>query len=169
MRCHQHDPRGHAASAGEESARFRQVDKAGRSEPGGQSRTCIRDARGYLSTAMSYGRAVSDLNRLIGQSGASGGRVRLALSDYQHSERSPVRAADLLRASEEYEDNPFTNTSQKEFRYPAPWSCTWPEIAGVSLNYLSQALTAFSDYGFYQGQGANGGGSDGSGEGASSP
>ena len=61
----------------------------------------VRSVPGYLDLQR-YKRAVFDLNRLIGKSAQSGGPVRLSLSDYQHSELSPVRAMDLLRAAEKY-------------------------------------------------------------------
>jgi len=66
----------------------------------------VRSVPGYLDLQR-YKRAVFDLNRFIGKSAQSGGSVRLSLSDYQHSELSTVRATDLLRAAEKYQENPF--------------------------------------------------------------
>jgi radical SAM superfamily enzyme YgiQ (UPF0313 family) len=72
--------------------------------------------------------------------------VRLTLSDYQHSELSPVRSSDLLRAAERYEENPFHEYFSKRIRDSLETHS--PEVVGVSLNFLSQALTAFSVIGF---------------------
>jgi len=105
----------------------------------------IRSGQGYLDLQR-YKRVVADLNRLIGKAGETLGPVRLTLSDYQHSEFSPVCSMDLLRAAERYEENPFHEYfSKRILRFMELHS---PEVVGVSLNYLSQALTAFSIIGF---------------------
>jgi radical SAM superfamily enzyme YgiQ (UPF0313 family) len=100
---------------------------------------------GYLDLQR-YKRAVFDLNRLIGKSAESGGPVRLSLSNYQHSELSAVRAMDLLRAAEKYQENPFYEYFSK--RISNALELHSPDVVGVSLNYLSQALTAFAIIGF---------------------
>ena len=53
-----------------------------------------------------YRRAIEDLNRLLEMTTRTG-RVRLGLANYQHEELSPARSADLIRAAENPEDNPF--------------------------------------------------------------
>ncbi len=105
----------------------------------------VRSVPGYLDL-QHYKRAVFDLNRLIGKSAQSGGPVRLSLSNYQHSELSPVRALDLLRAAEKYQENPFHEYFSK--RICDALELHSPDVIGVSLNYLSQALTAFAIIGF---------------------
>lgn len=105
----------------------------------------IRSMRGYRDLQR-YKRAVSDLTRLIGKSAESGGRVRLTLSDFKHSDFSPVRSIDLLRAAQQYEDNPFHEYFST--RLSRALEIHSPDVVGVSLNYLSQALTAFSMIGF---------------------
>ena len=105
----------------------------------------VRSMPGYLDLQR-YKRAVFDLNRLIGKSTQSGGPVRLSLSNYQHSELSPVRAMDLLRAAEKYQENPFHEYFSK--RISDALELHSPDVVGVSLNYLSQALTAFAIIGF---------------------
>jgi hypothetical protein len=88
-----------------------------------------------------YRRAVADLNRLLAMAARPYG-VRLSLADYEDDRLSPVRSADLLAAAAEPGRNPFY-----------PWFCErLPEVlaetpaaaVGFSLNYLSQALTAFA-------------------------
>ncbi len=105
----------------------------------------IRSVHGYIDLQR-YKRAVSDLNRLIGKSAESVAAVRLTLSNYQHSELSPVRAMDLLRAAQRYEENPFHEYFSK--RISQAIELHSPDAVGVSLNYLSQALAAFSIIGF---------------------
>ena len=105
----------------------------------------IRSKKGYLDPTR-YKRAVSDLNRLIAKSAEIGSRVRLTLSDYRHIELSPVRSADLLRAAERYEDDPFHGYFSK--RIPQAIELHSPGLVGISLNYLSQALPAFAIAGF---------------------
>ncbi|MGA2937084.1 MAG: radical SAM protein [Syntrophobacteraceae bacterium] len=105
----------------------------------------VRSVPGYLDLQR-YKRAVFDLNRLIGKSAESGGTVRLSLSNYQHSELSAVRAMDLLRAAEKYQENPFYEYFSK--RISNALELHSPDAVGLSLNYLSQALTAFAIIGF---------------------
>ncbi len=92
-----------------------------------------------------YRRAIKDLNRLLDISARSN-RVRLGLANYEHEEFSPMRSADLFRAAENPEENPFypyfrrrlTDLLKKE----------QPSMIGFSLNYLSQALCTFAMLGF---------------------
>jgi hypothetical protein len=105
----------------------------------------IRSEQGYLDLER-YKRAVSDLNRLIGKSGNSLAPVRLTLSDYQHPELSPVRSMDLLRAAQCCEENPFYEYFSKRIAEAIEFHS--PDPVGISLNYLSQALTAFAIAGF---------------------
>lgn len=90
-----------------------------------------------------YRRAVSDLNRLLAVAGANRGAT-IGLADYQQAGRSPLSSVDLLAAAKNPEDNPFF-----------PWfSARLPEllagtrVVGLSLNYLSQALSTFALAGF---------------------
>lgn len=86
-----------------------------------------------------YRRAVSDLNRLLAKAGEAYGAT-VSLADYQQAGLSPLSSADLLTAATAPERNPFS-----------PWfSARLPErlrgvaVVGLSLNYLSQALTTFA-------------------------
>jgi radical SAM superfamily enzyme YgiQ (UPF0313 family) len=83
---------------------------------------------------------------LIGKSGENGGGIQINLSNYRDSRLSAVRARDLLRAAEEFENNVFHEYFSK--RISRTLELHSPDVIGVSLNYLSQALTAFSIIGF---------------------
>jgi hypothetical protein len=104
----------------------------------------LRDPRTYLSPGR-YVRAVSDLNRLLSVS-VEGSGATLGLADYQHPHLSPLRSADLLRAAERPEADPF-------YPYFGPRLDGLAEHSGFrtigfSLNYLSQALTCFAMIGY---------------------
>jgi hypothetical protein len=86
-----------------------------------------------------------DMNRVLEKSLESAG-VRVSLSNYLDESLSPIRSHDLIRAAEEPEKNPF-------YPYFQDWlvpqsSATTDEWVGFSINYLSQALTAFSMIGY---------------------
>jgi hypothetical protein len=105
----------------------------------------IRSAQSRLNFDR-YKRAVSDLNRLLGQSAQSSGPARLTLSNYQDSSLSPVRSADLVKAAEKYDTNPFYPYFSN--RISNAIELFSPSVVGISLNFLSQALSAFSMIGF---------------------
>lgn len=104
----------------------------------------IRSPKGYLNFER-YKRTVADLNRLLEKSADNGG-VRLSLSNYHDGTLSPVRSGDLLRAAAEYERNPFFPYFSR--RLTEAIERERPDIAGFSVNYLSQALSAFAMMGF---------------------
>jgi hypothetical protein len=100
--------------------------------------------RDIYSNIDRYKRAVMDVNRILEHAAGSG--TRLSLVDYYHPNLSPVKSSNLIYAAEHPEENPF-------FPY---FSTRLPELvvseeintAGFSINYLSQALTAFAMIGF---------------------
>ena len=92
-----------------------------------------------------YRRCVSDVNRLIAWRGRQAG-LSLSLADYQDPRYSPLRSEDLLRAACEHESNPFHLWFSR--RIEALVETNNPAVAGISLNYLSQALCAFAMIGF---------------------
>lgn len=102
----------------------------------------LRDAKIYLNPDR-YQRAVSDLNRLLAVSSRQQSAVA-GLSDYQHSSLSPLRSADLIAAAAQPELNPF----YPYFCLRLPEMLDGISIIGVSLNYLSQALSAFAMIGY---------------------
>ena len=96
-----------------------------------------------------YKRAVMDTNRVLHMAGLEFDAA-LSLSNYGSPALSPVRSADLIRAAEQFESNPFHSIfsatlldlfDQRE-----------PAIVGVSINFMSQALCAFAMIGFIRKQ-----------------
>jgi hypothetical protein len=113
-----------------------------------------------------YRRAVMDVNRVLEMSGSHEG-VAVSLVDYQDRKLSPVRSADLIEAAEHPERNPFypwfsrrlaelpgasgspqSRGGREEIKSAPPGKGRSNSIVGFSLNYLSQALCAFSMIGF---------------------
>ena len=88
-----------------------------------------------------YRRAVADVNRLLAVAARPYG-VRLSLTDYEADALSPVRSADLLRAAAAPESNPFHGWFRE--RLSEILAETDVSHIGFSINYLSQALTAFA-------------------------
>jgi hypothetical protein len=94
-----------------------------------------------------YRRAVSDLNRLLAKAVEATGAT-IGLADYQQAGLSPLRSADLLAAAEHPEGNPlFPWFSQR-----LPPLLAESRVVGLSLNYLSQALSSFAMLGFIRRQ-----------------
>ncbi len=91
-----------------------------------------------------YKRAVRDIGRVLGMVSPSGAAVGIV--NYEHQGLSPLKSGDLLAAAERPELNPF-------YPYFGPrlkglFREKEPTVVGMSLNYLSQALCAFSIVGF---------------------
>jgi radical SAM superfamily enzyme YgiQ (UPF0313 family) len=82
-----------------------------------------------------------DIHRVLEKSLESAG-VRVSLNNYRDENLSPLRSNDLIRAAEEPEKNPFYPYFQ-DWLHPQSSAITNEQV-GLSLNYLSQALTAFS-------------------------
>jgi radical SAM superfamily enzyme YgiQ (UPF0313 family) len=128
--------------------------------------TALRDPQTYRSFDR-YSRAVKDVNRVLAVSAKESGIV-LGLADYQNQHLSPLRSADLIAAAEHPERNPFypyfkkripevieetyvaqRRKERKEKHGQRESGKTDPiRLVGFSLNYLSQALCAFSMIGF---------------------
>lgn len=102
----------------------------------------LRDINTYLSPDR-YRRAVSDLNRALAITAVDNG-VTIGLADYQHSNLSPLRSADLLAAAREPELNPFFHY----FSQRLPDLLDGVGTVGFSLNYLSQGLCTFAMIGY---------------------
>jgi|WetSurMetagenome_2_1015567.scaffolds.fasta_scaffold07284_4 radical SAM superfamily enzyme YgiQ (UPF0313 family) len=99
-----------------------------------------------------YTRAVMDIHRVLGKSLESTG-VRVSLSDYQDENLFPIKSGDLIRAAEEPDKNPF-------YPYFRDWlipqsSVAHDGYAGFSLNFLSQAITAFAMIGYLKKENPN--------------
>ncbi len=107
----------------------------------------LKDPRTYRSIDR-YSRAVSDLNRALADAG--GGRTNLSLTDYHDPALSPLKSEDLLKAAASPEDSPFFPYFSARLRGLVKQEGI--AFAGFSLNYLSQALTAFAMIGFLKGE-----------------
>jgi hypothetical protein len=100
----------------------------------------LRTPAGY-DNADRYRRAVLDVNRVLGKS-TRGSSAQVSLANYSDSGLSPIRSGDLLRAAENPEGNPFCIHLSERIR--GLLNDESPGAVGFSLNYLSQALSAFS-------------------------
>jgi len=92
-----------------------------------------------------YKRAVNDLNRVIFLSGRKSG-AHISLSNYTSPDLLPVRSRDLLRSAHEFSGNPFFPAVSKGLSRML--SHRMPDIVGISVNFMSQALCAFAMAGF---------------------
>lgn len=104
----------------------------------------LRDAATYRSGDR-YRRAVHDVNRVLALSSPDSGAT-VGLADYRHATLSPLRSSDLIAASERPELNPFYPYFRE--RLPGVLGQGTTGMVGISLNYLSQALSAFAMIGF---------------------
>jgi hypothetical protein len=110
----------------------------------GRNLTALRSA-GLYSNVDRYKRAVLDVNRVLALAGREQGTL-LTLADYKDAALSPLSSTDLLQAAEFPERNPFFPWFSQ--RLPALVEQQHPSFVGLSLNYLSQALTTFAMAGF---------------------
>jgi hypothetical protein len=92
-----------------------------------------------------YKRAAMDVNRIL-EFAAAGSGTRLSLVDYYHPDLSPVKSRDLIYAAEHPEENPFY--PYFSMRLSGLIKNEGIQTTGFSINYLSQALTAFAMIGF---------------------
>ena len=88
-----------------------------------------------------YRRALASVNRLLAVAAEPFG-VRLSLSDYEADSLSPLRSVDLLKAAAMPDASPFHVWFRE--RFPRILEETPVSHVGFSVNYLSQALTAFA-------------------------
>ncbi len=95
-----------------------------------------------------YKRAVIDLNHVV-ETALNNSSI-VSLSDYRHKELSPLRSADLIRAAENPELNPYYPYFRK--RLPVVIQQESSTMIGFSLNYLSQAVCTFAMIGFLKQQ-----------------
>jgi len=103
----------------------------------------LRDPGGYRKAA-EYRRAVSDLNRILEIASPPG--TRADLSNYRDETLSPLRSRDLLLSAAEPERNAFYPYFRG--RLDEEIHGKGIRLVGFSLNYLSQALTAFAMAGY---------------------
>ncbi|MBI5074940.1 MAG: radical SAM protein [Nitrospirae bacterium] len=105
--------------------------------------SALRDPRLYRHPDR-YKRAVKDISRVLSATSPAG--VTAGLADYSDLALSPVRSRDLLAAADRPELNPFYPYFSSRLR--ELFDKKAPSAAGISLNYLSQALCTFSMIGF---------------------
>jgi len=103
----------------------------------------LRNPQAYQSPDQ-YRRAVKDVNRVLETSAKAYGAV-VGLADYHHQHLSPVRSADLIFAAEHYEQNAFYPWFNKRL---TELLAEGESVVGFSINYLSQALSAFAMIGY---------------------
>lgn len=92
-----------------------------------------------------YRRVVSDLSRVLSVNGKQSG-CELSLTDFSEPRWSPLASADLLEYAEHFTENhfyarfgPLLTAVLEEYQ---------PDSVGLSLSFLSQALTGFAVMGF---------------------
>ena len=88
-----------------------------------------------------YRRVVGEINRVL-DGAARSQAVQISLANYQDPSRSPLRSSDLIEAAERPEKNPFYPYFME--RLEGLFDDEEPSLVGISLNYLSQSLPAFS-------------------------
>lgn len=88
-----------------------------------------------------YTRAVKDVNRIL-EKALQPSAVMVSLNNCQDMVLSPLKSRDLIRAAEEPRENPFYGYFQD--RLMPRLSNASDNYIGLSINFLSQALTAFS-------------------------
>ncbi len=103
----------------------------------------LRNPELYKNTAR-YQKAVNELNRLLEIAGPKG--LLLNLANYQDKKLSPLKSRDLLQCA----NRPQANVFYEYFsvRLEGMLAEDKPAMVGFSINYLSQALTAFAMIGF---------------------
>ena len=103
----------------------------------------LRDPAGYESPAR-YARAVKDLDRAVAT--AAPGGYAVSLANLSHVTRSPLASDDLLHSAAHPGEDPFFGAFADRLTI-AVERCARP-VVGVSITYLSQALSAFAIIGF---------------------
>jgi len=99
----------------------------------------MRSGSTYANSSR-YRKAVLELNRVLASAGDE--RMRVSLADYQDGRFSPTASSDLLRVAGEPEASvyyPFFRSRLTELLEQHA-----PRHVGISINYLSQALSGFA-------------------------
>ena len=92
-----------------------------------------------------YKRAVMDVNRVLGVAGRAF-QATLTLANYADAHLTPVRSRDLSRSAEAFSSNPFHPIFSHKLT--TLFAQDEPDIVGLSINFMSQALCAFAMIGF---------------------
>jgi hypothetical protein len=88
-----------------------------------------------------YRQAVFTLNRVLEMNGRGRG-IHVSLTDYRDRALSPARSTDLVKAFETPETSLFFPCFSEQIEEVLDGDV--PELVGVSINFLSQALCAFA-------------------------
>ena len=104
-------------------------------------------APGVYANQDRYKRAVKDVNRALGMAAF---QATLSLANYTDSHLTPVRSQDLIQAAEQFSANPFFPIFSRTLT--ALFDQGEPDIVGMSINFMSQALCAFAMIGFIRKQ-----------------
>ena len=92
-----------------------------------------------------YRRAVNDINRLLVVNSKKS-NCDISLSNFADKARSPLKSTDLLDAAKHFSDNPFFSAFSR--RLDVLIKEYNPSVIGLSLSYLSQAVTGFAILGY---------------------
>lgn len=101
----------------------------------------MRDGTAFANPD-TYRRIVGDLDRLLARGPWSGFGRRLGLVDATDDRLQPTRSADLISAAETPLEDPYVSVLRQ--RLEEILADEEPRVVGISLNYLSQALSAFA-------------------------
>ena len=104
----------------------------------------LKTAELYLNPAR-YQRAVADINRVLEMTGKQH-QLSISLANYQDPNLSPLKSHDLLKAAKDPKKNIFYDYFAN--RLSQIIDKEQPAMVGISLNYLSQAITTFAMIGF---------------------
>lgn len=106
-------------------------------------RELLTSHKGYLKKD-TYIKAIKELSKGLNYN--KNKHYNLTLSNMYSSELSSLNSSDLIRSSKNYKDDPFYEYYKKRLTETLE-SCEFRYI-GISLQYINQALTAFSLIGF---------------------
>lgn len=101
----------------------------------------MRDGTAFTNPD-TYRRIVGDLDRLLAKGPWSVSGRRLGLVDATDDRLQPTRSADLMRAAETPMEDPYVAALRPRLEELAAEEGL--RVIGISLNYLSQALSAFA-------------------------
>ncbi|HNY65191.1 MAG TPA: B12-binding domain-containing radical SAM protein [Deltaproteobacteria bacterium] len=110
----------------------------------GDNIASLRSGRAFTGIDR-YTRAVTEINRVLARQ-SSPAEDLVSLGNFTSPSRSPVRSSDLLEAADRPEESIFYGYFTS--RIAPLLEEHAPRVVGLSLNYLSQALTAFALAGF---------------------
>jgi hypothetical protein len=104
----------------------------------------LRSGKAF-GTIDKYTRAVTEINRVLAMQTSPSGDL-VSLNNFTSRSRSPVRSGDLLQAAACPEESIFHGYFKA--RLASLLEEHAPRVVGLSLNYLSQAMTTFAMAGF---------------------